>query len=55
MKQYHPAEMAPPKKDDDCDYTDSEVWAFPNWALTEKGLWLGAINARAERVCDSPD
>jgi len=55
MKQYHPAEMAPPKDADDCDYTDAEAWAFPNWVLTEKGLWLGAVNGRAERACDSPD
>ncbi len=55
MKQYHPAEMAPPKNQDDCDYADPEVWAFPSWVLTEKGLWLGAINARAARACDSPD
>lgn len=55
MKQYHPAEMAPPKNQDDCDYTDPEVWAFPSWVLTEKGLWLGAIYGRAARACDSPD
>jgi len=55
MKQYHAAEMAPPKTDDDCDYTGSDAWAFPSWVLTEKGLWLGAVNGRAMRACDSPD
>jgi hypothetical protein len=55
MKRYHPAQMAPPRSDDDCDYTDPDVWAFPNWALTKNGLWLGAIFARVARACDSPD
>jgi hypothetical protein len=55
MKRYHPAEMAPPKTHDDCDYTDPGVWDFPSWTLTEKGLWLGAVFARAMRPCDSPD
>ncbi len=55
MKRYHTAEVAPPKKEDDCDYSDPEVWAFPSWVMTEKGLWLGAVFARAMRVCDSPE
>jgi hypothetical protein len=55
MKRHHPAEMAVPKSDDDCDYTDPEVWDFPSWALTEKGLWLGAIFGRVMRACDSPE
>jgi hypothetical protein len=55
MKRYHPAEMKPPKSDDDCNYSDPEPWSFPSWALTEKGLWLGAVFARVMRACDSPE
>ena len=61
LKRYHPKEMAAPKagpKADDeaaCDYTDLDVWQFPTWALTEKGLWLGAVFPRAARPCDAPD
>lgn len=56
LRRYHPREMAPPKAaDDECDYTDAEVWKFPSWALTAKGLWVGAIFARVERACDGPD
>lgn len=57
LKRYHPAEMAPPRKgdDDECSYSDPEVWDFPGWALTAKGLWLGAYFARVERACDAPD
>lgn len=27
-----------PKTEDDCDYTDAEVWQFPSWNFTEKGI-----------------
>ncbi|RMB52426.1 hypothetical protein C8J44_3459 [Sphingomonas sp. PP-CE-3A-406] len=56
LERYHPDEMAPPgTSDDDCNYADPEVWQFPAWALSDKGLWLGAYFARAQRPCDSPD
>ncbi|WP_372786478.1 hypothetical protein [Phenylobacterium sp.] len=57
MKRYHKAEMVRPKDGDEdgCDYSDPEVWNFPSWVLTDKGLWLGAIFARVARACDSPD
>ena len=57
LKRHHQAEMTPPKSgdDDDCDYADPDVWDFPSWALTDKGLWLGAVFARVMRPCDSPD
>jgi hypothetical protein len=54
MQRYHPVEMAL-RKNGDCNYTDPKAWAFPSWTLTEKGLWLGAIFARADRACDSPE
>jgi len=57
LKRFHPEEMAPPTKGDDdaCDYSDPEVWDFPAWALSEKGLWFGAYFPRAQRPCDAPD
>lgn len=55
MRRHHPQEMKPPKGEDDCNYADPEVWSFPSWALTDKGLWLGPSFARVARVCDNPD
>lgn len=55
LGRYHPREMARPKDADDCDYRDAEVWKFPAWSLTAKGLWVGAGFARVERRCDNPD
>ena len=55
LTRHHPAEMARPKSEDDCDYSDPEVWDFPSWTVSAKGLWLGASFARVMRACDSPD
>lgn len=55
MKRLHPKEMKKPKEEDGCDYTDPEVWDFPTWYPTEKGLYVGAIFARVARVCDDPE
>ncbi len=57
LKRYHPEDMKPPAKgaDDDCDYTQADVWNFPAWSLGPKGLWVGAIFPRVMRPCDSPD
>jgi hypothetical protein len=51
LRRYHPTEMA--RTDGDCDYTDPSVWDSPSWALTAKGLWLGAIFPRAGGACDA--
>lgn len=57
LGRYHPAEMQPAPADggDDCNYADPDVWAFPAWQLTPKGLWLGASFPRVVRACDNPD
>lgn len=55
LERLHPKEMRKPKKEDGCDYTDKEVWNFPSWRLTEKGLYVGASFARYARACDNPD
>jgi hypothetical protein len=57
LRRYHPTKMAKPRTDGDCDYTDPGVWAYPSWAFTAKGLWLGASfgNIVLSETCDSPD
>lgn len=40
---------------DGCDYSDSNVWNFPSWYLTSKGLRVGAYFARVQRACDNPE
>lgn len=54
LKRAHPRQMARPRGDG-CDYSDAEVWDFPSWRFTEKGLYVGASFARAARVCDNPE
>lgn len=41
--------------DNDCDYSNAEYWTFPNWRLTEKGLYISPSYPRAARVCEYPD
>lgn len=60
LRKLHPGDMpveaARPSDDsDECDYGDPEVWNFPSWYLTKDGLYLGAIFARVNRACDSPE
>lgn len=55
FKRLYPTEMKKPTSDEDCDYTDSQVWRFANFYLTKKGLYLGAFFARVQRSCDSPE
>jgi hypothetical protein len=55
LARQHKAQMAKPTSEDDCDYSQPDVWAFPSWALTKDGLWLGATFPRVLRACDTPD
>jgi hypothetical protein len=55
LKRLYPKQMKKPMEDDGCDYTDPEVWSFPSYHLTEKGLYLGAGFARVARSCDNPE
>ena len=58
LGQLYPNEMQPADgeaAEDQCDYTDTSVWDFPSWYLTEQGLYLGAYFGRAQRPCDEPD
>jgi hypothetical protein len=57
LKAEYPEEMKPPapESENECDYSDSEVWDYPNWYFTEKGIYFGAVFPRVARNCDSPD
>ncbi len=52
FKQLYPHEMQKPKGDDDCDYSDAEIWYFPSWYLTAKGIHFGPSFARVMRDCE---
>ena len=55
LSRLYPAQMAAPKSADDCNYRDPDVWNFPAWYVTPKGIHLAAYFARVQRVCDDPD
>jgi hypothetical protein len=57
MALAHPTEMTKPteESDDDCDYSEAQVWNFPAWYFTEKGIYFGPTFARVKRSCESPD
>ncbi|MCO4292151.1 hypothetical protein NF867_04655 [Solitalea sp. MAHUQ-68] len=54
FKRLYPTEMIKPQTEENCDYTDSEVWDFGSWYFTQKGLYVGAYFARVARSCDNP-
>lgn len=41
-----------PKSDDECDYTDAEIWKYPSWNFTEKGIEFTPIFPRFMRACE---
>jgi len=51
----YPDQMQPLETDDDCDYSDAEIWKFPSWYLSDKGLHLGPSFARVARACEYPE
>lgn len=55
LKRLYPKEMKKPRQEDACDYTDPQVWSFPTFYLTAKGLYVGAGFPRFARVCDNPE
>ncbi len=42
------------KTDEDCDYTDPEIWKYPSWQFTETGIEFTPFFARAMRACEDP-
>lgn len=56
LKDLYPAQMAAPQEaEDECDYSDPEIWNFVPWYLTPDGLYVGAYFARVMRACDNPE
>ena len=55
MTKLYPQDVGSDNKDDECDYRDPEVWSFPAFYFTPKGLHLAAYFARVARMCDNPD
>lgn len=55
FSRLYPEQMQPVATDDDCDYSDPEIWQFPSWYLTDKGLYLGPGFARVARACEYPE
>ena len=53
----HPAEMKKPteESDDDCDYSQPEIWQFPAWYFTPAGLYFDPSFARVQRSCEGPE
>ena len=38
----------------ECSYADDDVWIYPGWYITPKGVYIGARFPRVARVCDDP-
>lgn len=56
FKTLVPDEMKKPAgEDDDCDFTDAEVWSFPAWYFKPTGVYFGPSFARVMRSCESPE
>jgi hypothetical protein len=55
FKTLYPEEMKKPADENDCDYSDPQIWNFPTWHFTDKGLYVGPSFARVMRACESPE
>lgn len=55
LGQLYPTQMKKPNSEDDCNYQDNDVWNFPIWYMTPRGLHVGAYFPRVARPCDNPD
>lgn len=53
MGRLYPEEFSG-ETDESCSYGMEDVWDFPTWYITAKGVYLGAIFPRVGRVCDNP-
>lgn len=44
----------PKNEDEDCDYTELDIWDFVSWNFTEKGIEFTPYFARVARSCEEP-
>ncbi|MEQ1512672.1 MAG: hypothetical protein ABL934_08350 [Lysobacteraceae bacterium] len=54
MGKLYPKEFSG-EANEDCSYEMEDIWDFPTWYITRKGVYLGAIFPRVGRVCDNPE
>jgi len=57
MTSLYPREMTPlDTKDEEnsCDYMDAEIWKFPGWYLTPKGIYIAPSFPHVAGVCRYP-
>ncbi len=54
MSTLYPEEYSG-QANEDCSYEMEDIWDFPTWHITKKGVYLGAIFPRVGRVCDNPE
>ncbi|WP_249672219.1 hypothetical protein [Pseudomonas abieticivorans] len=55
FQKLYPEEMKKPADENDCDYSDPQIWNFPSWHFTAKGIYFGPGFARVMRACESPE
>lgn len=58
LTKLYPEDMTPATNEDEeelCDYNEPDVWDYPAWYLTEKGLYLYPYFARVARCCDGAE
>ena len=56
LTKLYPDDMKKPTdEDENCDYSDPDVWDYTAWYLTEAGLYLYPSFYRAARACDGAD
>jgi len=53
LNRLYPDKMQKNIRDSDCDYRDDEIWYYPNWYFTSKGLMVVPSFARAMRSCEN--
>lgn len=56
LQEVAPEEMRKPAaQEDECDYSDPEVWNFPAWYFTAEGIYFYPYFPRVMRPCDGPE
>ncbi|MGV8920033.1 MAG: hypothetical protein ACOH2R_19875 [Pseudomonas sp.] len=57
LQRFHGDDMKKPAADDEdnCDFSDPDIWNFPAWYLRPNGIYFGPSFARVMRSCESPD
>lgn len=56
MKRLYPKQMQKPSEnsEDDCDYSETDYWSYPEWYFTSKGLYVAPTFPHAAQNCSGP-